>query len=212
MSFRKFFYVALVSTLLSNALAATDPFAPPVPLYIEGNQYVTAYPDKKSDKPTVMEFFSFGCPHCYHAEDQVNHWLSSKPDNVEYIKIPVGFGRPSWVLFARAYYISKALKIEEQSIPAFFSLIHEKKQPPKDKTDLKQFFLSQGVSEEDFEKNYGSFYVESSLKKADQLATEFKISGVPTFIASNRYTLGKEINSQEEFDNLLTALALKDFK
>ncbi len=211
MKFR--YFLTLVSFLgfFTNSALAADPFAPPIPLYKEGQQYITAFPEETADNPTIIEFFSFGCPHCFNSEGQVERLVKSLPESVNFIKVPVGFGRPDWVLFARAYYISKELKLSPSFSTAFFNQIHTKHQPPKNKQQLAQFFATQGVAETDFNKAYSSFYVESAIKKADKLARKFKISGVPSFLVNNRYKPGKQLKSEKEFNDVLVALALKDF-
>lgn len=207
------FFGILLTFFSSTLFAETDPFAEPMPLYQVGTHYKIDFPDSKTDKPTVMEFFSFGCPHCYHAEPQVERWLKNKPDNVVFIKIPVSFGRPQWTLFARAYYIAKALKIDNKIIKPFFDLIHEKRQPPETLDELKQFFVSQGVTVEDFDKQAHSFFVESSIRKADQLARKYRVTGVPDFLMNTKYRLVRTgVQSEDDFQALLTGLALKDFK
>ena len=204
---------AAILFLSASSFAQTDPFAEPMPLYTAGTNYKVDFPESKVNKPVVMEFFSFGCPHCFNAEGQVGRWLTSKPDNVKFIKIPVSFGRPQWTLFARAYYTAKALKIEDKMVKPFFELIHEKRQPPATIADLKTFFVSIGASAEDFDKQVKSFYVENAIRQADQLARKFKVAGVPDFLINEKYRLvGTGVKSEDDFQALLTGLALKDFK
>ena len=204
--------VALSSSVF--AAEAIDPFAEPLPLYKEGAQYVTSFPDETPKKPTVVEFFSFGCPHCYSAEPQVKRWMAKKPDNVNFVKVPVSFGRPQWTLFSKAYYIAKALKVEAKFINPFFELIHGQKRPPNNMADVKTFFGSIGITADDFDAavKKHSFFIESSVKKADQLARKYKVPGVPHFLVNYKYTLGKEIRSEDDFQAILSGLALKDFR
>ncbi len=216
MTFKRFlvFISGLFAVMqLSFAAEKINPFAEPMPLYKEGSHYVVDYPDAKPKKPTVVEFFSFGCPHCSSIEPQVQEWLSKKPSNVNLIKVPVSFGRPEWTLYAKAYYISKALKVEDKFTVPFFKLIHVQKRPPATIADVKRFFLSIGVSSKRFDETLekDSFYIESSIKKADQLARKYRVAGVPDFLINYKYRLGKEISSEEEFHSLLSELALKDF-
>lgn len=210
-----YFHLLLMSVLfLSTAFSAeTDPFAEPMPLYKLGTHYKIDFPESNVKNPVVMEFFSFGCPHCFNAEGQVSRWLTTKPDNIKFIKIPVSFGRPQWTLFARAYYTAKALNIADKMVKPFFELIHVKKQPPTTIADLKAFFVSLGIPAEDFDKQVKSFYVENAIRQADQLARKFKVAGVPDFLINEKYRLvGTEVKSENDFQALLSGLALKDFK
>lgn len=195
------------------AMATTDPFAGPIPKFQENVHYRTEFPDNKASQPTVVQFFSFGCPHCFHAEPQVERWLRNKPANIHFERIPVSFGRPSWGLFARAYYIAKALKIEDRFVPAFFNRIHIKRQAPTNLNELKAVFVEMGVKAEDFDKHAKSFWVESQLRRADQLARQYRVMGVPDFLVNYRYRLVPgAVKSEAEFQELLNGLALKDFK
>jgi len=54
------------------------------------------------DKIEVIEFFWYGCPHCYQFEPFIESWAKSKPDNVEFIKIPTVLN-PQWTSHAKAY-------------------------------------------------------------------------------------------------------------
>ena len=205
--------IALLCSSTLTTAAAVDPFAGPVPQFREGVHYKVDFPNQRSDSPEVIEFFSFGCPHCNHAEPQVERWLKNKPESIRFVRVPVGFGRPSWTLFARAYYLMQALKIEDKAVPAFFHLIHEEHRPPRNLDDLKAFFVRMGVSPKAFDQNARSFWVESQLRRADQMAREYKVQGVPDFVINRRYRVVPGATSSEaEFYGLLTALALKDFR
>jgi thiol:disulfide interchange protein DsbA len=205
--------IALLCSSTWAMAAGVDPFAGPIPQYQEGVHYKVDFPDQRSDKPEVIEFFSFGCPHCNHAEPQVERWLKSKPESIQFVRIPVAFGRASWALYARAYYLMQALKIEHKAVPAFFRLIHEEHRPPQNMADLKAFFVGMGVDPEAFDKNARSFWVESQMRRADQMAREFKVQGVPDFVINRHYRIVPgAARSEAEFYGLLTALALKDFK
>ena len=212
-------FLILLSSLFALMQTETvakspDPFAPPMPLYSEGTHYQTVFPNTVPDKSSVIEFFSFGCPACFNAEAQVNRWLATKPSKVNFIKVPVGFGRPQWTLFAKAYYIAVALKVESKFTGPFFSLIHTKKRPPNTMEDIKSFFLSIGVSAQDFDNSLKKdrFFIENSVKQANKMARLYKITGVPSFLINKKYKLGKGIRSEKDFQAVLTGLALKDFK
>ena len=72
----------------------------------EGQHYhlITPVPEMGTgDQVEVIEFFWYGCPHCYQMEPAMNDWLAKKPDNVKFTRIPVMFGGAA-NMHAKAYY------------------------------------------------------------------------------------------------------------
>ena len=62
-----------------------------------------AQPVQNPDKIEVIEFFWYGCPHCYSLEPALQAWLKKKPANVEFIHQPAVFS-DVWGKHAKAYY------------------------------------------------------------------------------------------------------------
>jgi thiol:disulfide interchange protein DsbA len=59
---------------------------------------------EKNGKIDVVEFFSWGCPHCYEFYPKLARWLATLPKNTSFKRVPVGLGHPEWEALARAYY------------------------------------------------------------------------------------------------------------
>ena len=55
-------------------------------------------------KIEVMEFFSWGCPHCYEFYPKLSRWLSTLPKDASFKRVPVGLGHPEWEALAKAFY------------------------------------------------------------------------------------------------------------
>src|SRR5688572_9627116 len=74
---------------------------------ISGRDYVkldTPQPSNGSGKIEVIEFFSWGCPHCYEFHPLLERWTSKLPGDVTFRRVAVGFGRPQWMNLAKAFY------------------------------------------------------------------------------------------------------------
>ncbi len=157
----------------------------------------TPQPVTTADKIEVLEFFWYGCKHCHSLESSLEKWLENKPDDVEFIRIPAIFSK-RWELLARAYYTAKFLGVEAKIHPALFNAIHENNQKIDNEDRLRDFFVSQGVSEEDFEKTVNSFAVAVKLNNAKQMSRRYGLSGVPALIVNGKYkTSGKEAGTTE---------------
>lgn len=69
-----------------------------------------AQPTANPAKVEVIEFFWYGCPHCYSFEPSLSKWLKTKPDNVDFIRIPAVFSE-EWGNHAKAYFTAEALGV-----------------------------------------------------------------------------------------------------
>ena len=50
-----------------------------------------AQPTHNPDKIEIIEFFWYGCPHCYSFEPLLENWVKTLPKNVEFIRQPAVF-------------------------------------------------------------------------------------------------------------------------
>ena len=98
--------------------------------FTEGTHY-EKFPQARvtdtEDKIEVLEFFWYGCPHCYSFEPFIQSWKKTKPANVEFVRVPAVF-RPDWEVQARTYYaLSSMGVIEDLHIKIFDAMNKEKK-------------------------------------------------------------------------------------
>ena len=194
-----------VTKLMSNWLAAiacsllafTMPAHAQTAL-VEGRDYVTIEPALPSENPNkieVVEYFSYACPHCYELNTHITKWESKLPADVVFTRVPVNFN-PFYLLMARLYYTLEAIGELKRLDSAVFSAIHEKGVKLIDDQSILEWATSQGVDAKKFSTAYNSFGVASQVRRADQLAKESKLQGVPALIVDGRYrVVGKEMKS-----------------
>jgi thiol:disulfide interchange protein DsbA len=63
---------------VSGAAVAAEPFKLLNP----------AQPVETKGKVEVIEFYWYGCPHCYHLEPKLSAWLAKLPKDVAFRRIP----------------------------------------------------------------------------------------------------------------------------
>ena len=143
-------------------------------------------PTSVSDKVEVVEMFWYGCNHCYSLEPEIQEWLKTKPDYIEFVRVPAVF-RDNWVPLARAWYVIQTLDLGEQVHVNLFRALHVKKQNLNNVGLLRKFFVDEGVSAEQFDEVYNSFSVDSMARNAAKLTRDYKITGVPSIIVNGRY-------------------------
>ena len=178
----------LIGLLFAGLIAATAASAGSS--LEEGKQYERlAQPQPVStsdDKIEVIEFFWYGCPHCYHLEPELAAWLKTKPEDVEFIRIPAILG-PSWELLARGYYTAEVLGVLDRIHEPLFDYLHKDRKQIKNVDELKAFFVAHGVSAADFDKAYNSFAVITKTNRSKQADELYGIDGVPSLIVDGKF-------------------------
>jgi len=171
-----------------------------------GKDYSVIEGAKGVNKPEVMEFFSYTCPHCYNVEGFLHKWQPTKPAEVEFKQVPVFL--PQVPHLAYGYYTAEVLGVLDKVHPAIFNQWHAEKKIIKNKEDLIPIFEAAGISKEDFEKAYSSFAVDSKVQHAKKLAREFKVMSFPMFVVNQKY----KVESYENLDYMLSKFPIEKAK
>jgi thiol:disulfide interchange protein DsbA len=144
-------------------------------------------------KIEVIEFFWYGCPHCFALEPAIASWLKNKPTYIEFGHVPVTWSEVHRA-HARLFYTLKGLGKGDELHDKVFTEIHVNHQPlyaPGDPLQTQreqlQFAKDNGISEADFTKAYTDFGVQTALARADDLVRRYRIDAVPTFVIAGKY-------------------------
>src|SRR5690349_9610958 len=117
----------VVSAILAAALLALTQLAlaAQAPLPREKVDYllIDPQPVATGNRIEVVDFFWYGCLHCYNLQPSLEAWLKRKPADVELRHIPAIF-RESWVPHARLYYTLEALGEVDRLHQAVYRAIH----------------------------------------------------------------------------------------
>ena len=189
--FKKLAYITLFLFLATGIARAEE--------YDEGFEYtrVAEQPTESVDKIEVLEFFWYGCPHCYKFEPVLSKWLETKSSNVEFIRVPAVF-RPEWKVHARTYYALQAMGLGEKYHVAIFEAIHKDKKKISSEEKITDFLVSQGVNESDFKAAYNAFAVDGQVRKAIKKVKDYEIKGVPAMAVNGKYLVaGKNAGTYE---------------
>jgi thiol:disulfide interchange protein DsbA len=203
--------------LVSLALAASVATLAAKPAYAAGidptGKYDLVTPPQPTDTPDkveVLEVFWYGCPHCYTFLPIIEQYTLSKPDYVAVRHMPAIF-RDSWVAHARAFYTAELLGVEEQIHRPLFEAIHVRKQSLATQEELMKFFEIYGVSNDDFNKTYNSFAVQTLLRKSQVMQQRYGVRGTPTVIVNGKYRVsGSLAGSHENVIKVIEALVERE--
>jgi thiol:disulfide interchange protein DsbA len=161
-------------------------------------------------KVEVLEFFMYGCPHCYSFEPFLTKWKGSKPENVEFMRVPATFNSLA-TLHARAYYALQMLDVGEKIHPKFFSEIHNNKNMMKTVDALADFVQQYGVERSEFIDAMNSFAVEGNIRKASKLVRDYDINGVPAVAINGKYLISASMaGSYDNMVNIMNYLVEKE--
>jgi thiol:disulfide interchange protein DsbA len=169
-------------------------------------------PTQDPNKIEVIEFFWYGCPHCYSFEPVLEKWVKNLPANVVFIRQPAVFN-DTWGKHAKAYFTAEALGIVDKIHDDFFDAVQNKKEKLETEEQLTKFFVAHGVNETEFHDAYNSFLVDAKMRQAPMMASRYGITGVPAIIVNGKYkTNGTLAGSHEKMIEIMNQLIQQENK
>lgn len=191
---------ALVATLILSLSAHAAQFK-------EGVHYkVLDLP--MASQPSVSEYFSFYCPHCYSFEPIIKQLKEQLPAEVRLQKNHVSFmGGNMGKSMSKAYATMLALNVEEQMLPVMFNRIHNQRKAPKNDQELRQIFTDEGIDGAKFDAAFNGFAVDSMVRRFDKQFQDSGLTGVPAVLVNNRYLVQAQgIKTVDEYFELVNFL------
>jgi thiol:disulfide interchange protein DsbA len=176
--------------LLLAALLAVTAVTPACAQAVAGREYrelPTPQPTASPGKIEVLEFFSYGCPHCNEFYPLLNAWLAKQSKDVVFRREAVSLGHQMWVNLARAYYALKSTGDLMKLDAALFHALHEEHLPLIDEPSLADWVGKRGGNAEKFAAAYTSFGVNNQTVQADAMVQTYTIEGIPAVIIDGRY-------------------------
>ena len=171
-----------------------------------------AQPTKTGDKIEVIEFFWYGCQHCFTLEPHIKAWMGSKAPYIEFMRIPAVFA-DNWEIHARTYYAAQKLGVLDTIHTPLFEALHLRKRPLFTEDALATFFAELGIGENQFRQAFNSFAVDTKTRQAISATWDYGVDGVPTMITNGKYrSSARRAGSYEELLNVVNYLAAKEHK
>jgi thiol:disulfide interchange protein DsbA len=142
-------------------------------------------------KVEVLEVFWYACPHCYDLEHYLAAWRKTKPDYIEFVRVPVMWG-PVHRAHAQLYYTLKQLGRNDLDQKVFDTL-HSQQSPLLGNTPEETFATQlqwakdNGIEPDAFRKAYNSFAVNSDLQRAEEITQRYHVEGVPLIVINGKY-------------------------
>lgn len=156
-----------------------------------GTEYTAlnpAQPTHSGEKIEVLEFFFYGCTHCFHLHPQISAWEKKMPKDVELTYVPVIF-RDSWEAMARTFYVLEAMGQQRRLHDDLFNAWNVNNMVLGEEGETTDFVVQHGVDRAKFSAAYNSFSINSKVARANQMVRDYGIRGTPTLIVDGKYVI-----------------------
>lgn len=139
-------------------------------------------------KIEVLEFFFYGCSHCFHLHPLLAAWEKNMPKDVELIYVPTIF-RDNWEPMARTFYALESLGQLHQLHDALYKAWNVDNDVLGDEAKILGFVAPRGVDRAKFSAAYNSFSMQSKVVRAKQMIRSYGITGTPTLVVDGKYLI-----------------------
>lgn len=200
--------IKIVLTLLIFSIPHISVFAaPPDQQYKEVRP---AQPTEVEGKIEVLEIFWYGCPHCYDFEPYLSQWLQSKPEDVNFRRMP-GIFNQNWIPHAKAYFTALKMGVLDKVHRSLFDAIHKEKRRIFSDEELMDFVVELGIDGDEFSRIYNSNEINTKIKQAFVMGQRYGVTGVPAIVVNGKYlTSGSYTKSYENLLKVVDILVDKE--
>ena len=194
--------LAAASLVLAAGASAQAPFATLSP----------PQPTEGGGKIEVVEFFWYGCPHCYSLEPSVNNWLKTAPKDVTFKRVPA-VPSEGWGEMAKVYYTLETMGLLEQYHPKIFDAMHKSNLNLSNKKIRDKWLADNGVDPAKYAEVEKSFTVATKVNRAKQLTYAYKVDSVPrVFVDGKYYTSAEQAGGADRMFAIVDQLVARSRK
>jgi thiol:disulfide interchange protein DsbA len=204
-------FLALALVLLAPLAASAQDAA--TTDWQEGTHYDLIVPALRTadpDKIEVVEFFWYGCGHCYTFDPLISRWKDTLGEDVDFKGSPAVWNKPM-ELHAAMYYTADVLGVLDSLHTVMFQAMNVDGKRLGSEAEIRKLFTSNGVSGDDFDKAFSSFGVSSQVRQANSRARAAKITGTPEMMVNGKYRISiRKAGSQANMLKLADFLIEKE--
>lgn len=184
----------------------------------DGTDYVTLSSPVPTQAATgkveVAELFWYGCPHCLALEPTIEKFLSNKPDNVVFQRVPATIS-PRWAYHARLFYAGQLLDPDgsKKVHGKIFEAIQKQHRKIADDDALRRFFTDLGFTAQQIDGALNSMEMRTLLARADEIGAKSKADSVPVVIINGKYrTSPSMVGSEDKLLQVINYLVKRESK
>ena len=143
---------------------------------------------RSGNKIEVLEFFFYGCSHCYHLHPELTAWENKMPKDVDLVLVPTIFNA-GWEPMAYTYYALEVLGQNHKLHNDLYAAWNVNNIDLSDESKIAAFVAKHGVDSKKFSEAYHSFSVQTKVMRSKQLTQSYGLRGTPTLIVDGKYLI-----------------------
>ena len=148
-------------------------------------------PTEGGGKVEVIEFFWYGCPHCYTLEPAVVAWAKKVPPDVAFKRVPA-VPSAAWEEGARMFYTLEAMGKLDEYHPKVFDAMHKSNVNLNNRKIRDDWLAKNGIDTAKYAEVEKSFSVATKVNRAKQLTYSYKVESVPRVAVDGKYFTSAE--------------------
>ncbi|WP_273429615.1 thiol:disulfide interchange protein DsbA/DsbL [Chitinibacter tainanensis] len=182
----------------------------------EGKEYkalAKPQPVAVAGKQEVIEFFWYGCPHCFAIEPHVEAWEAKLPKNVNFRRVHVMWdGRNDLEGHAKIFLALEAMGLTRRHQMAVFKAIQQDRIELRREEALFEWIGKQGIDVNKFKANYNGFSTKAQLNKLSAMSRDYNVDGVPMFVVNGKWVTSPSMVGKEDdtITKVINELLAKD--
>ena len=168
---------------------------------IPGRDYTPLNPPQPTSGDAtveVLEFFAYGCIHCFHLEPKLEKWMGALPKDTKVTRVPTPFALRG-LNSIPIYYTLEAMGLIDKLHIKIFEAVHNDNLILGNPEVRNQWLAKQGVDLKKFQEVEKSFAVQNKITRATEMATKYRIETTPTLVVNGKYAVPNHNNTDTTF-------------
>jgi protein dithiol oxidoreductase (disulfide-forming) len=142
--------------------------------------------ESRPGRQEVIDFFSYGCPHCRRFWPFLNAWRAQRPD-VDVVSIPVTYNRKRWETYARLYWALHADEDKARWHTLVFEAIHTQKNALDSERAIARWANTHGRDGDRVIHAMRSPAVDALMEKSLRVTRAYSVNQVPLLAVEGRF-------------------------
>ena len=158
--------------------------------FVEGKDYAalkTPVSLPRSGRVEVVEFFWYGCPHCFAFEPVLEPWAAQLPPDVHFRRVAYGFDEALREVHQRVYYTWEALDVVGTMHTRTFERFHTQHKPINTEADMLAFAGESGLDVAKVKAAWNGFSMPVKLRQVRDFCESYGVDFVPQIGVQGRY-------------------------
>lgn len=154
-------------------------------------------PVQTGNRIEVIDFFWYGCPHCYAFQPALEEWIRRMPPDVALRRIPAIL-RDNWSPHARIYYTLESLGELGRLHQEVYHGYHVQELHMSKPDVMVQWAVRHGIDRQKWIDAYNSAEVTQKVEAAKTLTMDYNVQGTPSLVVDGRYLTSPAMARSEQ--------------